>query len=231
MDELDRMFRLLVQNVRASLPDLLTRPFEVSLIYQQIIPYRLNRRELGLGSNDEYELTLLQLLSGARGLLAGDEEMQRALRAELESPNPDLGAYRAYATSTVQLQVDALRSLDSQPRVRSVSPGPAPERPAAAAQAVLAARATEEVAVPASAPRPQRKSTATPKATRATSSAAGNNSAHHHCRYCGGELPDGRDLNFCPHCGQNLTIKQCPACSTELDLSWRYCVTCGRQVE
>ena len=95
MDELDRMYRRLVQNVRAGFPDLLTRAFEVSLLYQQIIPYRLNRRELGLDSNDEYELALLRLLSGERGLVTGDEEMQRALRAELESPNPDLSAFRA----------------------------------------------------------------------------------------------------------------------------------------
>ncbi|HSA56089.1 MAG TPA: zinc ribbon domain-containing protein, partial [Gemmatimonadaceae bacterium] len=51
------------------------------------------------------------------------------------------------------------------------------------------------------------------------------------CRYCGGELPAGRDVHFCPHCGQNLTLKQCPACSTELELSWHFCVNCGRQVE
>lgn len=274
MDELDRMYQRLVQNIRAGFPDLLGRPFEVSLVYQQIIPYRLNRRELGLNSNDEYELTLLQLLSGARGLLSGDEEMQQALRAELESPNPDLGAYRAYATSTVQLNSGAVRALDSQPRVRSISPGVSAERPAAAAQAVLAARATEELTVPAStqsrinAPHPLASVAASkaPSASKAPTSASvgtapksassaaaarpvpasGGSAAsaprknpapkpvadlHTNCRYCGGELPDARDLNFCPHCGQNLTIRQCPACSTELEVSWRYCVTCGRQVE
>ena len=35
-------------------------------------------------------------------------------------------------------------------------------------------------------------------------------------------------LTFCPHCGLNLTVRQCPACSTELDVNWRFCVTCGR---
>ena len=119
MDELDRMYRRLVQNIRAGFPDLLTRAFEVSLIYQQIIPYRLNRRELGLDSNDEYELALLRLLSGERGLVTGDDEMQRALRAELESPNPDLSAFRAYATSTVALVPESLRAHDAQPRCRA----------------------------------------------------------------------------------------------------------------
>lgn len=50
------------------------------------------------------------------------------------------------------------------------------------------------------------------------------------CRYCGGALPDARAVSFCPHCGQNLTVRQCPACSAELDLGWRFCVCCGRSV-
>jgi hypothetical protein len=48
------------------------------------------------------------------------------------------------------------------------------------------------------------------------------------CRYCGGELPEGRAITFCPHCGQNLTVLNCPACGTELDVGWKFCTTCGR---
>lgn len=48
------------------------------------------------------------------------------------------------------------------------------------------------------------------------------------CRYCSKDLPPGRKLVFCPHCGQNLTTLRCPACSTELELGWKFCVTCGR---
>lgn len=48
------------------------------------------------------------------------------------------------------------------------------------------------------------------------------------CRFCGGRLPDGRALTFCPHCGLDLTKRQCAACSTELEANWRFCVTCGR---
>jgi len=51
------------------------------------------------------------------------------------------------------------------------------------------------------------------------------------CRYCGGRLPDGRRATFCPHCGLDLTKRQCPACSTELDAGWQFCVTCGRSAE
>ena len=53
--------------------------------------------------------------------------------------------------------------------------------------------------------------------------------AHRCCRYCDNKLPQGRAMTFCPFCGMDLTKRQCPACSTELDVNWRYCVTCGRQ--
>ncbi|MFN8581704.1 MAG: hypothetical protein U0163_12100 [Gemmatimonadaceae bacterium] len=149
MDELDRVYRRLVQNIRAAFPELLTRPFEVAKIYQQIIPYRHNRRELGFETSEDYELTLTQLLSGARGLLMGDDEMQRALRGELESPNPDLSAYRAFATSMVSLAPEALRALDAQPAMRptpTTSDLPVAASRSAADQARLASRATEEMA-------------------------------------------------------------------------------------
>ena len=53
MDELDRMYRRLVQNLRAGFPDLLARPFEVSELYTTLVPYRHNRRELGLETKRE----------------------------------------------------------------------------------------------------------------------------------------------------------------------------------
>jgi len=54
-------------------------------------------------------------------------------------------------------------------------------------------------------------------------------SPHGQCRYCSGGLPDRAHITFCPHCGLDLTKRQCPACSTELEVHWRFCVTCGRR--
>ncbi|WP_396202270.1 zinc ribbon domain-containing protein [Gemmatimonas sp.] len=51
------------------------------------------------------------------------------------------------------------------------------------------------------------------------------------CRYCGNRLPENRRMTFCPHCGMDMTKRQCPACSTELDVHWRFCVTCGRSAD
>jgi hypothetical protein len=229
MDELDRMYRRLVHNIRAGFPDLLSQPMEVASVYQHLIPYRLNRRELGLESADEYELTLTRLLSGARGLLQGDPEMQAALRSELDSPNPDLSAFRAFGTARVQLAPGAVSELDAQgsseltasPASSHAAPPPPPRQ-----QADLAGRATEEIATASTAAPP---AAVTPKAAVVTRIAPSVRRSG--CRYCGGELPEGRAVHFCPHCGQNLTVKQCPACSAELEVEWQFCITCGRQVE
>jgi hypothetical protein len=48
------------------------------------------------------------------------------------------------------------------------------------------------------------------------------------CRFCGQLLPAGRDVTFCPHCGQNLKVRRCSGCSAEMDPAWKFCVTCGR---
>ena len=50
------------------------------------------------------------------------------------------------------------------------------------------------------------------------------------CGYCGGDLPVGRTVIFCPHCGQNVGVMHCPVCGTELDVGWQFCITCGREM-
>jgi hypothetical protein len=240
MDELDRLYRRLVHNIRVGFPELLTRQFEVSAIYQQIVPYRTNRRELEFDSNDEYELALCQLLSGARGLLTSDDEMQGAIRRELESANPDLAAYRVWATSLVALATEPLRDLmlrSTPDALRAGASAHAGSSPSA--QVAIAARATEAVETPlgmelpmpsspppaearrpSASPQPQSMPVSRPTPVRA---APGEK-----CRYCGGSLPEDRGVVFCPSCGHNVTVQHCPACNTELEVDWKFCITCGR---
>jgi hypothetical protein len=35
-------------------------------------------------------------------------------------------------------------------------------------------------------------------------------------------------VRFCPHCGQDLSVLRCGACSAELEPGWKFCVACGR---
>src|SRR5437868_2011479 len=72
-DPLDRMFRVLVRTIRTKYPAFLTDSFTLSELQQQILPYRHYRRDLGLESNVEYELMVMQLLTGAKGYLEVDE--------------------------------------------------------------------------------------------------------------------------------------------------------------
>lgn len=273
MDELDRLHRRLVQNIRAGFPELLARDFEVAQIYQQIVPYRTNRRELGFDSNDEYELALLQLLAGSRGLLTGDANMQRALHAELDSPNPDLGAFRVFATAAVRLAPEPVRALEAEQPVKLVKlvkpvsgevhggrREPTSSSESRHEQSLVAARKTESLEsaslpdattaaasvpvpgpprqppLPTSGPPPAvRVDTGAPGSSRSSSKSAGRpapspEASGAPCRYCGGALPEGRGVVFCPHCGHNVTVQHCPACGTELEVEWKFCITCGRDV-
>jgi len=245
MDELDRMYRRLVQNLRTGFPDLLGRPFEVAELYTTLIPYRHNRRELELDINQDYEHVLLRLLSGERGYLIGDPQMQTELRAELDAPNPDLTKFRAYATTMVSVAPDGARAAETPVVRRPVNSGaeapagsPAPaqamaDRPTLGVpdQAAPRPQPAARPAAPAVAPPPPPPPSVAPVvAPQPTTSAIGQRSilASGDCRYCGGSLPEGRNITFCPHCGQNLTVANCPACGTELDVGWKFCTTCGR---
>jgi hypothetical protein len=210
MDKLDRMFRHLVRTIETRKREYLARPFEVAELYDTILPYRLHRRELGLETNQDYELTLLELLSGARGYLVVDDRMRDALRKELASTKPDPSVLREFGSAHVALASDAVRRLDTEGRDGArtdATPATAPASPTPAASATT--------------PRRGLTSQSRTVAVAATGEP---------CRFCGGALPPGRQIAFCPHCGQNLTVINCAACGTELELGWSYCTTCGRAV-
>lgn len=267
MDALDRFFLHLVRTLRTSHPPLLSGAFDVAELYQTILPYRHHRRALGIETNQEYELTLLELLSGARGYLQVDERMRDALTQELATPNPDPARFRDFGSSQVMVAPGAADRIEAtaaegasgaataraarpaqppaaQPPAAGTAAGAAPSaaRPSvnapkapaqAAPHAAPRAGGTAEVATvnhPSGMPRsPTPAGTAgrlsTPVHQRGVLAHGGDT-----CRYCSGELPAGRMVVFCPNCGQDLSIRNCPACGSELELGWRFCVSCGRSV-
>jgi hypothetical protein len=260
MDALDRTFRHLLQTIQTRYPAYLTEPFEVADLYQNILPYRHHRRELGLETNQEYELVLLQLLSGARDYLVVNEEMRTRLGRELAAPNPDPGAFREFSTSQIALSPAAVRQVqngataDTVPILAAagsvtsaaVPVGPAAQRVASSPSAAPAARSSSSSAATApmlaAQPTPRRAAAASAPAaatsgSRAAAAPVTARATHtivpatgEQCRYCNGALPTGRRITFCPHCGQNLTVINCLACGTELELGWKFCTTCGRPV-
>ena len=247
MDDVERMYRHLVRTIRGSSPQLLTQPFQVADLYATILPYRLHRRDLGLETNQDYEMAMLELLSGARGYLVVDDRMRDVLGASLKSSNPDPQLIREFASTRVSLSPEGLRQYDPDALAAATAASPtapagvpaadvdsAPVRATAAGRQAPAA-STARPAPPASSPPPpttSRSTSASPSApsaaTRRPSRPVTISPTGDSCPHCKGELPAGRQINFCPHCGQDLTVQHCPACGSELEHGWKFCVTCGR---
>jgi double zinc ribbon protein len=257
MDDVERMYRHLVRTIRATSPQLLNQPFQVSDLYSTILPYRLHRRDLGVETNQDYEMAMLELLSGARGYLQVEDRMRQTLGDSLKSPNPDPALIREFAGARVALAPEALRQLEGDGRPAAAT---APSSTASTTAAASMATAPVGATVSAAAPPPARpasqttastteipvapRQTAAPTEGRSTGTTASAPSSGmrrpsrpitvaavgEQCPHCKGELPTGRPINFCPHCGQDLTVRHCPACGSELEHEWKFCVTCGRAV-
>src|ERR671924_1481422 len=121
MNALDRMFRVLVRTIREKQPALLSAPFTVAELYQQLLPYRHYRRELALETNQEYELVLMELLSGAGGYLDVDEQLRDELGKELASSSPEPSRVREFPEAHVALKSSALAAITDG--AGSVAPG------------------------------------------------------------------------------------------------------------
>ena len=220
MDDVERMYRHLVHTIRASFPQYLSQPFEVGELYQTVLPYRLHRRELGLETNQDYELALMEMLSGAGGYLVVDDKMRDVLKAERSATSPNTARIRDFAQAHVALAPEALYPLDAGASRASANGDTMPRTAAARTPA-----AQVPVPVPPSEPR---ASAAATDAMRRPSQPFTVATAGDACSYCKGLLPAGRQISFCPHCGQDLTLVHCPACGSELERGWKFCVICGR---
>jgi hypothetical protein len=112
MDHVTRLFQALVKHLAEHDPRRLSAPFQVSELYQSLIPYRLFKSELHFDSIEDYEMAVLRLLAGERGFVTLDpEDVQEVLRAEVEAIVPDTGAFRDFAGARIVLKADAVRSV------------------------------------------------------------------------------------------------------------------------
>jgi len=234
MDDLDRLYRRLIHNIRASRPEYLQIPFTVQELYEQLIPYRHNRRDLAIETNQDYEAAVSRLLAGERGYVRTDPAMQEALQRELNSPTGDPGIFKDYAQAQISLGpiVEGMTTPVPPPTtsyIPAAQPGDA-SLPQTSAPESRSPRAATEAAFDAIAPATTVPSAAAPPVpTASILSSLSNVPVPTGCRFCGGTLPEGRDVHYCPHCGENLRTRRCPACGAEMDTNWSFCVTCGRR--
>lgn len=228
MDDLDRLFRYLVNHLAVSAPEKLKSPFQVSELYQTLVPYRRHRNELQFDAIEDYEMALLRLLAGERGYVAVDPvDAQEAIAAEAESINPDPGAFRQFAAASVSLKKGAVAQVLDQ-QAAYAPPGFA--TPEQEMLEELEEPDTEEVppipTVPETAEvggfeRPTRDdSRPGPQLVFETVEAA--------CPHCHTDLPAGRRVIYCPFCGRQVQESKCPRCGNPLERGWKFCVTCGR---
>jgi hypothetical protein len=229
--DLERFFRRLVDNLIAIDPARLHRPIELGDIAQNVVPYRANRRALGLESNEDYDMVLLRLAAGEGGFMRTvPPELQEAFAAQARSVNPDLTILRDLATTPLSLATEQLAyALGPEPGAAYAPPEEdeledldrhePPERipPAPALEAARWPRATIEPVAPYElADEPGEEPDTSEKTGR--------------CGYCGGALPTNRSVNFCPHCGESQSFTRCPACQAEVELGWKHCITCGAAI-
>ena len=208
-DELDRLFECLVEALARETR--LAVPFVASEVYERLVPYRSNRSRLKVATHQDYEMAVLRLLAGERQYVRLDpEEIRDGMRREVTSVNPDPSYFRNFPDARVmvnrraaeQFLVGELLYAPPTPDISPAQDEPEEEE-----------RAREETPIPSIAPLPFSM----------------DGTAPNQCPYCGGSLPAGRKMNFCPHCGQPPSGElKCPACGSEVDVGWAYCVSCGR---
>ena len=215
-DDLDRLFERLVSVLAQDAPGRLAVPFPAAEVYERLVPYRSNRSILKVATHQDYEMAVLRLLGGERGYASLDPaEVRDALQREAAESNPDTGLFRQFPDAILSLnRLAAERFLRGD---RAYAP-PAPAPLAPPPESSDAAERDEEEEQEGKAP-----------LAGAAFELAEQSEAPRQCPYCGETLPGSRKVNFCPQCGQPPSGElRCPACGGEVDVGWRYCVSCGR---
>lgn len=148
MDLLDRLHQRLREAADAHPDADGTSEITVAHLYQQLIPYRSVRGELGVWELAAYEHALLRLLAGERGYLrVEDESVRKELQRELSAPNPILGIYRDYPDAAVTLIAAA--GADGEGSAPAPPPPPAlPELPRISEQEISTAPSCHRCAQP-----------------------------------------------------------------------------------
>jgi hypothetical protein len=253
--DLERLFRLLVQEMAGRDPARLHRPVTITELSAEFVPYRVFRRTLDVQTAEDYDALLLRFLAGGEGLVRMTAEpVAERLALEARSANPDLGILREFARATFTLAPERLARVVSEgipAAARRSTTGPGrPSAPAAMPPQPPAPPPPATVPAPWPPPEPPVDELplddlrlSMPELDEVVARHMGNPpppvsplepprriSGGSRCGFCGGHLPPGRAVNFCPFCGQNQVLTQCPQCQAEVEIGWRHCVNCGAVV-
>jgi hypothetical protein len=226
MQQVERVFRQLVTVLSDIDPARLRAPMEISEIYQNLVPYRRYRTILGFETSEDYEMTLLRFFAGEGGFASVDPpEIQDSLIEEAGSINPNPAAFREYAAAQVYLNTAAVKTALQGPEAYA-PPGPAQE---------TSRNSYAPTAPPPAETRPSYAPEPHPIPSPLTSAPGYERDrepspASLGCPHCGSPSPRGRVVRFCPFCGRSAETIACPACHTELDPGWYFCIACGHRI-
>jgi len=238
-DELDRLFECLVEAL--SQDARLALPFPAADLYERLVPYRSNRSRLKVATHQDYEMTVLRLLAGERGLVQLDPpDVREGMQREVTATNPDTAFFRNFPDARVMINRFAAERV-----LRGDMTGYAPPQPVREREEpeLIDEDPEEEEPVswtsenpipPVPFPKIERADVEDapgfePSAPAFELADAEEAVPPRRCPYCGGSLPSNRKVNFCPHCGQPPSGElKCPACGSEVDVGWAYCIGCGR---
>lgn len=238
-DELDRLFECLVEAL--SQDARLAIPFPAADLYERLVPYRSNRSRLKVATHQDYEMTVMRLLAGERGLVQLDPpDVREGMQREVTAANPDTSFFRNFPEARVMINRFAAERV-----LRGEAAGYAPPTPVREPEVTELDGVEQEEEEPISWTSenpipPVMFSTVDradvedapglePSAPAFELADADDSVPPRQCPYCGGSLPANRKVNFCPHCGQPPSGElKCPACGSEVDVGWGYCIGCGR---
>ena len=232
MSDLDLLFRRLVDGLIAIDPARLHQPLRVAELVRSIVPYRTSRTPLGLDSVEDYDLLVLRLLSGEGGFVSvRPDEVALRSRTELQGANPDPALLREFGGAEVTLATERLaqalgpgpeaawappQAEDSGQTLEALEDGHDSDADAGVIETGRVPWTVDQIIASRGGVIPLNTGAVPDEGTR--------------CGYCGGLLPAGRQVNFCPHCGQSQTFIRCGECGNEVEFGWKHCVACGASV-
>src|ERR1051325_3329425 len=227
MDQLTQFARRLAERLGGGTGDVY-RPVSVTEVRATILPYRAHRRALALDSVEDYETMLLRLAAEERGFVKTlPAAAAERCRKELTQPNPDLAVLDEIGEATLQMTSMAAARIvaDEAPAPRTQAEPPAPrtqvEPPAPRTQ------------VEPSAPEPRAEPALQPLKVEKPAARAHEDPADYanSCQRCRNPLPSGRQVVYCPWCGERLIPFTCERCGTQLESEWKHCIACGHSVK
>lgn len=232
MNDLDRLYRQLVATLHAG-GARWQDPLRLSDL-MNVLPYRSARRVLHIDSSEEFELLMLRLAGGEGGYMSTEPEaVGQRFALEAVSTNPELAVLREFKDSCLMFVPGPLMKVLSGATADEAwaPPGARTPEPPQAAEPPPAPRAAPPVphaAAPAPTPAQAKASTgARPAAPAAAARPAPAPRAATQCSACARELPAGRQVSFCPHCGQGQAVGHCARCGADAELAWQFCADCG----